>query len=300
MFEEKKKTVLQEHTVQKGYAANNIQSLQRREAVFKDLRIEYDKKKQYNKSSTVQLCPDKDIDTIFKLCHNNYSEISIEDAVSYYNSIRDGYYPRIGNHNAIIRPWGDNYRIEKKTFSGGGPMGRTAEDGGEEAVFSESSFGGNVLDRFKMEMTINSQSIAGVRKRQPLNQVMGGSAYDQTGIQNSEFLHMVGHQLGGQDAEENLMPGYHALNTAMIPIENFVRNLAIMGINATYEVIFYPRVGNAIWVSQATITIGFRYEEEDKKYSWNIEILGPDRLSEESYQEILKQIEEIKGELFGT
>jgi len=268
-----------------------------RKTIAEDIRVNY-KNSNLIAYPVLQLDPDEEkIRTILRLCERHGYDVSEQEAIGYLSEMNRGRHPRIQNHNAIIRPWKDSFHIIQVNFSGTGVMGRTVEDGGAYAEISNADNHYDIPQKFTAERTIDSQSIAGVQKRQNLNKVMGGSAYAQTGIPNSEFLHMVGHQLGGQDAEENLIPGYHALNTAMIPIENFVHDLATMGIDVTYIVEMHPRVGGAIWASGVTMTVGFDFNECSHSRSWNIEIDSPEKLNANYYHAIADDIENFKREI---
>lgn len=299
MFEDRKRTKQENNIVHTGYSVRRTEK--GRKAAFEDVRV--NKKASYGGASAVQMCPEEHIRTIEILCNEKHGyNITRNDAISYYKLMQKGVYPQIQNHNAIIRPWGNSYHVIRTYFSGNGMMGRIAKEGGEQASFSMNS--GSDLDSnlpgvyvYSASMTVNSRSLASVSPRENLNSVMGGSAFDQTGIQNSEFLHMIGHQLGGEDKKENLLPGYHALNTAMIPIENLVHDLAQIGVNVDYNVLFYPRVGNCIWVDRARLTVKFEYNSQSVEYSCEIQIPGPDRLSQESYNGIYAQINEIRNQV---
>lgn len=167
------------------------------------------------------------IQTICRLCKNHGWEISYAEASHYLNMIETNHLqPRIRNHNSVIIPVGKSFRIIKGKFSGTGTMGRTLDRGGANAVIYHGASPYQPPEKYTAEVVINHRSITGLRKRASPNTVMNGSAYDQTGIVNSEYLHRIAHSLGGSDTSDNLTPGYHALNTAMIPIENFVCDLA--------------------------------------------------------------------------
>lgn len=237
------------------------------------------------------------IRTILRLCRKHNYDVSEEEARGYLIQMSMGWYPRIQNHNAIIRPWGNSFHIIQVRFSGTGVMGRTVEYGGADAEISYTDNNYNIPQQFTIETVITSEDIGGIRPRESLNSVMGESAYDQTGIQSSEFLHMVAHSLGGQDKPQNLMPGYHALNTAMIPIENFVHDLATMGIDVNYKVQMHPRVGNVIWVSGVTMTVGFFYNGNYHDRTWNIIIDSFEKLNYNYYNDIVYDIEYFKREI---
>lgn len=234
---------------------------------------------------------------IRRLCRKHKWEVDDAEASHYLHMIEMGLQPQIRNHNKIIIPVKDYFRISKRKLNGTGAMGRTLDQGGTDAVINHDASPYQPPEQYTSEAVINHRSITGLRKRASLNTVMKGSAYDHTGIVSSEYLHRIAHSLGGSDTPDNLTPGYHALNTAMIPIENFVRNLADKGLDVTYRVQFFPRVGDAIWVSDAHITVKFKWEGKDREYEWHIALNSQEYLSKKSYRKIEDDISEIKKAL---
>jgi len=116
-------------------------------------------------------------------------------------------------------------------------------------------------------------TLEGIEARAALSGVMDGSAAALSGIKDAEWLHMIGHQLGGEDIPENLVAGSHSLNTAMIPIENAVHDIASQKIPINYRVTFWlktiihPTTGKALdWVHtvETTVTVG------DEGFTWTL------------------------------
>lgn len=241
---------------------------------------------------------EKKIERIVSLCARHKYHISREEAIEYLNQMNTGIHPRIQNHNAVIRPWGNYFHIIQVRFGGMGAMGRAVENGGAEANINNTDNDYKIPPQYTMETFIISENLEGKSPRKNLASIMGGSAYDMTQIKNSEYLHMIAHSLGGQDEPENLIPGYHALNTAMIPIENFVRFLVTIGINVLYRVQMHPMVGTYnIWASGATMTIGFYYKDIYYEHSWLIQINSPERLNHNYYSEIEQEIQKFEKQV---
>ena len=106
-----------------------------------------------------------------------------------------------------------------------------------------------------VEEEITRQVLRNVGQRGQQNTVMGGSAAALTGVEHAEWLHGIGHQLGGTEDETNLMAGPHQLNTAMIPFENAVSRLSLAGIPVRYGVRFLGNErGNQGFVQHVELT----------------------------------------------
>lgn len=267
-------------------------------SVAEDIRIFY-KKPHFRARSVSRLFTEAvQMQTILNLCHRHGYDVGEEEAREYLRQMNQGLYPRIQNRHAIIRTWGNSFHIIQVRFGGSGIMGRTVEGAGVEADINNVDNHYSIPPQYVMEAFITSDSFRNLIPRENLNSIMGQSAYDMTGIQNSEYLHMIAHSLGGRDAQDNLMPGYHALNTAMIPIENLVHYLAIIGLGVRYKVQMHPRVGgNSIWVSGATITVTVEYNGTQYERCWDIEVGSQERLNKGSYDKLAAGIETFKQEI---
>ncbi len=237
------------------------------------------------------------INAIGRICNNHGWKIDDVVAASYLKQMEEGLQPRIQNHNAVIIPAGKSFRIIKRRFSGSGTMGRTLDSGGADAVIDHGASPYQPPEQYTSEAVIRHKSLTDISKRASLNTVMDGSAYERTGIVNSEHLHRIAHSMGGSDTADNLTPGYHALNTAMIPIENFVRDLAAKKMDVSYNVQFFPRPGNDIWTGEAHMTVAFKWDGKDHKYEWHVALDSSKLLSQKSYDQIVREIKGIKKEL---
>lgn len=111
----------------------------------------------------------------------------------------------------------------------------------------------------EQDATIHAATLSDIPTRPSLAPIMGGSATLLSGIENSEWLHLVAHSLGGADAPANLVAGPHSLNTAMIPFERLVRTSARAGRIVDYRVTFFSDVeGSVSYVHHVQITMTIR------------------------------------------
>lgn len=252
----------------------------------------YNLQRELPSTQVVQLCLCEEAATIKRLCWRHGFEIGDDDANVYWERIQNGEWPMIQGHNAYIRPWGNGFHIIKTKIRGGlGPMGRTADNGASAKVDHElPDF--VLLSQYQMQATVDGETLNSVGPRSNLNSVMGESAQEQTDIENSEYLHMIAHSLGGQDVAENLLPGYHALNTAMIPIEYFVSELARRGLEVDYKVSFCPRVGAVIWVSEVILEVKFDYYNLHASYVWRISLDDPGFLNNDNFEELKEDVKQ--------
>ncbi len=206
----------------------------------------------------VQMYTLDEVDKIFARFAEKKWDISEEECVRLLESVDRGETPRIGNHNAVLMRCRNNtLRIEKRKFSGAGMMGRIAKEGGIEYdaadITGDYSFE-SITGSVQRGVVLDKESLRSLPSREALTSVMGQSASSLTKIVGAEYLHIIAHQLGGPDKEDNLRPGLHALNTAMIPFENFVRDLLISNDHVGYFVTMIPKPGEA-WAAEAAIEI---------------------------------------------
>lgn len=248
----------------------------------------------------VQCYDDESVAKVYRLCHDEhqYSEITMEMAETFCQLLDQGINVPIPHRRAIIKyyPKPSNpydYRICEYPLQGAGDMGRCAAEGGATAVIT-SGLSYEPVAAFTASRSFAQGARVHVPPRPSLNTIMGGSAWEVSRVSDAEYLHMIAHSLGGADDASNLMPGYHALNTAMIPFEAFVKNTAAVR-PVVYRVDFLPHPGfGSLWVS--TVQIQIRVFVGDGTYtgSWTISIPENKRLSTASYQEIKGIVNDFK------
>lgn len=125
------------------------------------------------------------------------------------------------------------------------------------------------------DATISAASLHDIPQRASLGTVMGGSASQMSEIQNSEWLHLVAHSLGGEDLPHNIVAGPHSLNTAMIPFERFVRASARAGKVVDYAVTFFSDIeGSVPYVHHVEIRIDL---PGDVSGTWTLEVSATHR-----------------------
>lgn len=246
----------------------------------------------------IQFTREEDIEKIIRICSDHHITLTHEEAAHILDAIdaNPDNPVRILNHNRTITRWLGTFRTQECRFSGMGPMGRT-RPGGASVIMEDAPPPDEWVAPYKMEATIDRSALSGIKKRGNLNKVMGGSAFQQSKLLNAEYLHKKPHQLGGTDEPENLMIGCHALNTAMIPIENFVHTLVQQGIQVNYTVGFEPRVGHAIWTQTANIAISMEIAGERLSYSMRFSVSSTAYISNESYSQIVSKVREMEQDI---
>jgi hypothetical protein len=147
------------------------------------------------------------------------------------------------------------------------------------------------------DATIDAATLADIPERDSLGRVMGGSASKLSGIQNSEWLHLVAHSLGGADAPTNVQAGSHSLNTAMIPFERLVRSSARAGRLVDYQVTFFSDAeGDVAYVHHVQIGITLPGGQAG---TWTLEV-NRDRQEEFINGQVLAEIEGIVAKFSGA
>lgn len=202
-------------------------------------------------------------DKIMRILANRNIAVPPDEAAAYADALTRGEQPRVGHHHRVLRiDKAGRVSSVKRHFSGKGMMGRVSEVEGpmpEDDVMRPD-------ERLPLIGESRSHSVEvtleGIEARKALAGVMDGSAAALSGMGDAEWLHMIGHQLGGEDIPENLVAGSHALNTAMIPIENAVHDIASQNIPITYAVTFWvkpiihPTTGKKLdWVHTVETTV---------------------------------------------
>ncbi len=250
----------------------------------------------------VQCYDDESVNTVLRLCHKyGCKDISRETVEDLCRQLDEGKSVRIPGKNKMIKYYPkSSFRHDYRTYNyrpqGAGDMGRCAAEGGTDAeIMSLLSFA--PINAFSAVRNLTKDSIAHISKRSSLNTVMGGSAWMISEVDEAEYLHMIAHCLGGPDTPDNLMPGYHALNTAMIPFESFARNAVAAGYPVTYRVDLLPHPGfGSLWVNTAQIQISVSVNEKTFTHYWTIYIPKNEHLSKRSYIKVKRLIQEIKSE----
>lgn len=181
-------------------------------------------------------------DKIIRIVGRRGIELTPAEAEEYAQRLENNEQPRIRNHHRVLR-MDRNGRVStvKRLFSGKGMMGRVSEVEGplaEEEVMSPQE---RLVLSGKFVTQASEVTLEGIGARESLAELMDGSAATITGIKDAEWLHLIAHQLGGKEVVQNIVAGSHSLNTAMIPIENFVRDIASQGIKVNYDVIFWTK-----------------------------------------------------------
>ncbi|MBL1259382.1 MAG: hypothetical protein COB33_002485 [Thiotrichaceae bacterium] len=228
---------------------------------------------QSSQQAVIQ-CEESLPDKIIRILANRNITVSPGEAAEYADALAREEQPRVGHHHRVLRiDRAGRVSSVKRHFSGKGMMGRVSEVEGpmaEDDVMRPD-------ERLPMIGESRSHStevtLEGIEARAALSGVMDGSAAALSGIKDAEWLHMIGHQLGGEDIPENLVAGSHSLNTAMIPIENAVHDIASQKIPINYRVTFWlktiihPTTGKALdWVHtvETTVTVG------DEGFTWTL------------------------------
>ncbi len=84
--------------------------------VVKGIRISH-KNSNFISHSVLHCCTNEEkIETILRLCKKHNYNVSEEDAIKYLSYMNGGCYPKIQNHNAIIRPWGNLFHCCGQAF----------------------------------------------------------------------------------------------------------------------------------------------------------------------------------------
>lgn len=247
----------------------------------------------------IQFTQKEDIERIIRICRMHNITLTYQEASDILDSIDAnlGNPIRILNHNRTIVRWQETFRTRRSRFAGMGPMGRASSEGAS-VIIEDAPPPDEWVELYKMEATIDRATLSRIKNRSNLNKVMGGSASRRSGIQDAEYLHKIGHQLGGVDEPDNLMVGYHALNTAMIPIENFVFNLAKQGVRVHYIVAFEPRVGTEIWTQTANIGINMTINGQLFAFAIRLSVPSTAYISNESYNQIVNKVREIAQDIY--
>lgn len=213
-------------------------------------------------------------DKIIRILANRNITVAPDEAAAYADDLTHGKQPRVGHHHRVLRiDSAGRVSSVKRHFTGKGMMGRVSEVEGpmpEDDVMHPD-------ERLPLIGESRSHStevtLEGIEARKALAGVMDGSAAVLSGMGDAEWLHMIGHQLGGEDVPENLVAGSHALNTAMIPIENEVHDIASQNIPINYAVTFWikpivhPTTGEEIaWVHtvETTVTVA------EESFTWTL------------------------------
>lgn len=183
-----------------------------------------------------------------------------------------------------------------------GPLGRNIRMGGANGTYDTNPPTQGIPEQFTTSGTITRASLENIGRRANLSQVMGGPASQQAQISNGEYLHRQAHSLNGPDTSSNLIPGYHATNTAMMPVENLARALANGGNTIYYTVTTPPRVGPAIWGYRAEITMDITGTDNNgqqirQRVQFNVEADSSERLNNDSFNRINQAVQQIQQSL---
>ncbi|MCL1124305.1 eCIS core domain-containing protein [Shewanella surugensis] len=181
----------------------------------------------------------------------------------------------------VRRPQSDASRMRVSAVSG--PM---QEDASSMVTEGPRPLTG---ERTSQGATISAATLSDIPSRSSLRSVMGGSAAKMSGIEHSEWLHIVAHSLGGPDSPVNIVAGSHSLNTAMIPFERFVRASARSGHMTDYSVTFYSDTEQSVmYVHHVEIRIVL----PEKSGIWTLQV-NRESMSEFINGQVLADIEEF-------
>lgn len=180
--------------------------------------------------------------------------------------------------------------------------GRISDTSSPNGRFDRNSPTQGVPGQFTSSDTITHKSRKNIGPRPNLSQIMGGSASQRSQITNAEYMHRQGRQLNGPDTPSNLIPGYHATNSAMIPAENLARGLSNGGNTINYTVTTPPRVGPLIWADRAEITMDITGTDNNgqqihQTVQFNVEADSSERLNSTSYSSINQAVQQIRHSL---
>lgn len=234
---------------------------------------------------------------IIRILNNRRIIISYEEAVHYATQLTSNpentLIPIVGRHRALrinrvgivssvdFRPPSDASHMRVSAFNG--PM---AEEDSSMLTYGPRPLTGIIVSQ---DATISAASLADIPPRDNLGQVMGGSAAQLSGIQNSEWLHLIAHSLGGSDTPNNILAGPHSLNTAMIPFERLVRSYSRQGHFVDYHVTFFSdTIGYVSYVHHVEIRITM--PSNDIKI-WTLGV-NPNRIGEFINGQVLAEIED--------
>ena len=258
-------------------------------------------------TAVIQMYTKSEVDNLLRRFAQRGWYFSEEYCMGLLEAVDRGENPRIGNHFAVLQRTRNNVlRIISRRFSGNGMMGRVG--GSDGANYTVEDLTGitdheqEIPNYFMASVRLDRSSLKDVTPRKPLDAVMGASAYELSDIVASEFLHMIAHQLGGQDVPDNLIAGTHALNTAMIPIENMVHNFLESNICVDYNVQFFPRPGPIIWVD--AVQIGLEIELQNGiRRGYRVRIALEENgdvsrlISQESFDMVLEFVQRVKDDV---
>jgi hypothetical protein len=110
--------------------------------------------------------------------------------------------------------------------------------------------------------------------------VMGGTArnyaafvYDKNYAESYswEWLHIVGHSLGGHNEVQNLVAGTFPANTQMIPVEQSIQKALLAGYNVmcTFTVECYPNTRMAMYIEMDVVVAEKTGNQMSSKHTFN-------------------------------
>jgi hypothetical protein len=233
--------------------------------------------------------------------------VSDEDAATYAGLLTDNVentpVPVKGRHRALkLNRAGGLSSVEWRPESNASKMrvspfeGPLPEDQSSMLTMGRRPLTGGIATH---DATISAAALGDIPQRSSLATVMGGSASRLSEIENSEWLHMIAHSLGGPDLPINIQAGPHSLNTAMIPFERAVRAFARAGKIVDYRVTFFsfvPEGKDVLYVHHVEIGITL---PDGKSGDWTLEV-PPERIDLFIDGNQLEEIKQVVGNFFGT
>lgn len=215
--------------------------------------------------------------------------------------------PWIEGHHAVLNkrvyPGRSNILfVQKKTPAGNGGHMRTSAEGVHYELEILEYSGPPQPAAYAGVFELGGTPVAHT-PRKSLQRVMGGSASKSTGKPGAEYLHILAHHLGGKETPDNLVAGAHALNTAMIPVENAVNSIKKSEYPVTYAVKMIPR-SVASYIEEVEITISV-INNQSQQHTWSFHFSVSNypknstdyMLNEENYRSFMSQLNRWKKDV---
>lgn len=123
-----------------------------------------------------------------------------------------------------------NVRMEDTKAEGGGYAREIDHDNNQHTNLIIDEHAYNAIKSTRVSKKFSQQNVQTGRERRSVNlaQICGIDRADYP--RNTEVLHIQACCIGGDNVLDNLKPGPHALNTAMIPIEGAIKTLKGSGV----------------------------------------------------------------------
>lgn len=220
---------------------------------------------------TVQFVMETQVQKIIRILKGRKIKISDNEAIKYAKMLERGNLVQVEGHNIALR-------CNKSKVVSSIKHRIQANASNMRVSPSSGSMNDNMITVGRRPLAgkinrrggkINDAMLRGISKRKNLVRIMHESAAKSSGIARSEWLHIIAHSLGGPDDSTNLVAGSHALNTAMIPFETLVKNVAFSGESVDYNVTFFTeKTEKTEYVHHVEIEMSF----SGKNCVWTLEL----------------------------